>query len=232
MNHQTSSLLEICGQAPFIASASIDGKIQSLLVEHLRHKRGGCDKMPASTDEITTLIERSVASLDLYADLSEFGPNIEGITLFSYGCKPTVLISKTLTEASNDNRLRSTLGHEYGHVILHNPVFQRLAHARLGLEAYQVSIEGGFQRSRQPDHYESQAWKAAGALLMPIGYLKEVVRVTRAQFETFSPISFDSDEGNQVVSAVATAFEVSVPFARVRLLKSKLLATEAVPALF
>ena len=44
---------------------------------------------------------------------------VEGVTEFQVGKKPRVLINRQLSEGRNmENRLRTTLAHEYGHVHL------------------------------------------------------------------------------------------------------------------
>jgi hypothetical protein len=63
---------------------------------------------------------RFTESLDQFADLSAFGPKVEGLTLFQPSRKPKVKISARLAEDEyRQNRLRTTLAHEYGHVRFH-----------------------------------------------------------------------------------------------------------------
>ena len=46
------------------------------------------------------------------------------MTLFERGKRPRVLISRGLTEdPRREKRLRTTLGHELGHVILHSRLY-------------------------------------------------------------------------------------------------------------
>ncbi len=66
------------------------------------------------------LIERDAEDLDVYADLSIYGPDVEGVTEFKPGRKPAVKIASVLTEDERrENRLRTTLTHEWGHVHFH-----------------------------------------------------------------------------------------------------------------
>ena len=68
----------------------------------------------------TLLIERDAADLDIASDLSDDTYETFGVTLFHRGGKPTVKIARKLWEQrSHSNRLRITLAHEYGHVMLH-----------------------------------------------------------------------------------------------------------------
>src|SRR6185436_17780598 len=55
--------------------------------------------LPIPTDVLTKLIERDSQDLDLYADLSEEGNDVEGVTDFRPGSKPIVRISASLSTA-------------------------------------------------------------------------------------------------------------------------------------
>jgi hypothetical protein len=81
----------------------------------------GTIRFPLSTDDLTVMIERDTSSLDLYADLSGEGVDVEGLTDFFKNKKPAVKVSKNLSaDESLSGRLRTTLTHEYGHVKFHN----------------------------------------------------------------------------------------------------------------
>ena len=83
---------------------------------------------PVSTDKLTIVIEKYVDDLDLYANLrEEFGDkNIEGVTIFFPFKKPIIKISEDLQSVQyKENRLRTTLLHELGHVVIHDPLWQR-----------------------------------------------------------------------------------------------------------
>lgn len=81
----------------------------------------GKAEFPITTEDITVLIEQKVSDLDQYADLSAYGANVEGVTEFSRRGKPKVLISESVHRY--ENRLRTTLTHEYRHVELHAYLF-------------------------------------------------------------------------------------------------------------
>src|SRR4051812_7822660 len=95
-------------------------------------ERSGGIVLPIPTDALTKLIERDAADLDLYADLSSAGSagsDVEGVTTFIRGEKPRVHIAAELSEQERlVHRLRTTLTHEYGHVWLHNPLWQPRVH--------------------------------------------------------------------------------------------------------
>jgi len=65
-----------------------------------------------STDALMVLIERHAADLDLYADLSAEGADVEAVTDFVPGERPRVRISARLSESPRrEHRLRTTLAH-------------------------------------------------------------------------------------------------------------------------
>src|SRR6266446_3462826 len=89
-------------------------------ISDLQKRRHGEVRTPVSTDDLTAFIEERTRDLDLYADLSDEGADIEGKTVFEPGELPTVLISKRLSEdPAREHRYRTTLAHEAGHVLLH-----------------------------------------------------------------------------------------------------------------
>jgi hypothetical protein len=70
--------------------------------------------LPIPTDALTKLIERYAADLDLYADLSAEGRDVEGVTDFYLDEKPRVRIARGLSEQEwRENRLRTTLTHGF-----------------------------------------------------------------------------------------------------------------------
>lgn len=198
---------------PYYAEAELDAECESLAIGLLRARRGDCT-FPITTDDLTVLIEKEADELDLYADFSGEEANVEGVTEFRAGKKPRVLINRQLSEAANENRLRTTLAHEYGHVHFHG-FLHSLADANLSL----------FEHAREPliikskretiehmpaasDWMEWQAWYACGAILMPRTALTQVVRSFYA----------DGEGGDEALLChVAAHFQVSRDAARVRL---------------
>lgn len=81
-------------------------------------------RFPVSTDDLTKLIERETEDLDLYASAEELGAGDEGVTEFRHGRKPSVKINVSLyKDVRRENRLRTTLTHEFGHVRVHSYLF-------------------------------------------------------------------------------------------------------------
>jgi hypothetical protein len=116
-------------ERPHYDPAELDTMFEKIVVDFLRQKHGKAT-FPLTTEDITVLIEQKVSDLDQYADLSAYGANVEGVTEFSRHGKPKVLISESVHRY--ENRLRTTLTHEYGHVELHAYLFAT-EQRRLGL---------------------------------------------------------------------------------------------------
>ncbi|MFC1953122.1 hypothetical protein ACFLWR_03220 [Chloroflexota bacterium] len=77
------------------------------------------------------MIEQDTSDLDLYADLSIEGGDVEGLTDFFRSKKPAVKIAQELSlDSGKFNRLRTTLAHEYGHVRFHTFLWDINSHRR------------------------------------------------------------------------------------------------------
>jgi len=114
-------------ERPHYEPKELDQECESLICGFLKGKYGSAI-FPVSTDDLATLIEQEAEDLDLYADLSMYGENVEGVTIFIPGGKPEVKIAKELSEDSRrENRLRTTLTHEFGHVHFHSYLFEPAA---------------------------------------------------------------------------------------------------------
>ena len=112
------------------------------------------------------MIEAEADDLDMYADLPE---EQDGYTDFFFDRKPRVKISARLSDPRYENRLRFTLGHEYGHVWFHAPLWRKSAHEPDSRPAdpcwtcHRETIEAAAEN----DWMEFQAGYIGGALLMP-----------------------------------------------------------------
>src|SRR5579885_3629643 len=78
------------------------------ITSFLKERYGKVD-FPVSTGDLTVMIERAVDDLDSACDLEA---NVDGLTDFFPKRKPQVKISRQLQNV--ENRLRTTLTHEYG----------------------------------------------------------------------------------------------------------------------
>jgi len=104
---------------PYYSQDELDNECERIVSEFLIGRYGkGC--FPLSTDELSLMIERETSDLDLYADLSGEGEDVEGLTTFFSSKKPAVKIAQELTlDDAKSLRLRETMAHEYGHVKFH-----------------------------------------------------------------------------------------------------------------
>jgi hypothetical protein len=196
--------------------------------------RHGHVEFPIATDDLTVLIEQAGAALDLYADLSAYEGMVHGFTEFAPGHKPLVRISQQLSENLRyENRLRTMLTHEWGHVWFHRALWE--ARWRLG------QLFGGSHRvaylcqhatmigAPKTDWAEWQAGYVSGALLMPVGALRAVIRrFLERERRLRGPFPVSSPAGRTLIHDVAAAFAVSADAARVRLLQRDVLMEEEV----
>jgi Zn-dependent peptidase ImmA (M78 family) len=108
------------GWRPFYESAELDAECEQIVTDFLIQKYGAI-RFPLTTDDLSVMLERDTSDLDLFADLSLDGEDVEGTTDFFPHKKPVVKIAQELSlDSARYLRLRTTLAHEYGHVRFHN----------------------------------------------------------------------------------------------------------------
>ncbi len=104
---------------PYYEAEELDAECEKMVAAFLEAKYRA-RRFPISTDDLTVMVEQDTSDLDLYADLSREGEDVEGLTDFFARKKPAVRISQQLsTDPARNQRLRTTLAHEYGHVHFH-----------------------------------------------------------------------------------------------------------------
>lgn len=104
---------------PHYDRAELDSECERMVSRFLE-QRHGKSAFPISTDDLTVMIEQDTSDLDLYADLSGEGEDVEGLTDFFLHRRPAVKLAQELSlDSRRLNRLRTTLAHEYGHVKFH-----------------------------------------------------------------------------------------------------------------
>ncbi|HVM21769.1 MAG TPA: hypothetical protein VM308_00515 [Sphingomicrobium sp.] len=222
---------------PHFRPAELDRECESAIVEFLTSVHGNV-KFPVSTDDLTKLIERDTDDLDLFADLSNYGATVEGLTEFRPGHRPNVKISSSLADdPRRENRLRTTLTHEWGHVRFHaylweleaptGGLFRRKADANR-----QICKRDTILDARQTDWMEWQAGYVCGAILMPASRVRNLVTAYFEAEGIYNCAPPGSLHANHLIGAVAHAFAVSEDAARIRLLKLGLLGAAAAPSLF
>jgi hypothetical protein len=207
---------------PYYAEHEIDTHCEDIVSRFLSDV-GRPSAYPMSTDDLTILIERDVSELDLYSNLSDEGRNVEGVTEFHRKKKPSVRIAGYLSaQPSRENRLRSTLAHEYGHVIFHNFLWtldKSGPPSNAGSWRSPRCRRAKIMAAPQTDWIEWQAGYAGGALLMPVGPVRELVATSFAEWDVGRSVEFGSDHHFDLIDRVAAGFAVSRDAAGLRLLK-------------
>jgi hypothetical protein len=207
------------GQRPYYEGDELDRDCEHIVREFMARSCGGI-VFPIPTDVLTKLIERDADYLDLYADLSGEGPNVEGVTEFRPGWKPRVLISMELTEDERrEHRLRTTLTHEYGHVKFHNCLWGLQASFLAPPQTKTVCKRDTILDAPTGDWMEWQAGYVCGAILMPKGEVERVVGdYFKKQGQTASR-SLDVLDATDIQWELTQHFNVSMEATRVRLAK-------------
>jgi IrrE N-terminal-like domain len=211
-------------QRPHYESSELDRECEKIVVAFLKQRYGEV-KYPISTDDLTGLIEAEADDLDHYADLSEYGSGVEGVTVFQPGGKPIVKIAATLSDDNRENRRRTTLTHEYGHVRFHSYLFDTalgsmdlFASDKPVTDRVQVCKRDTMLDARSSDWMEWQAGHVCGAILMPAGALREVIKEKFAQ-QIATGQAIAGPLASTMIEEVQGRFQVSQEAARVRLLR-------------
>lgn len=207
---------------PHFKPEEIDRECEALTAGFLLKHRGKVE-YPLSTNDLTVLIEQNVRELDVYADLSADGEDVEGVTRFIIGNRPVIEISEPLsTNQRRENRFRTTMAHELGHARLHDPLFQAafssgdlFEHAR---EARIVCKRETILDAPQRDWMEWQASYASGAYLMPRSALRDLLK-PHIEHQGMPPYNASEPIADTLISAVVNGFQVSRDAARTRLSK-------------
>lgn len=216
---------------PHYQPDAIDAQCERLVQKFLAKKYGKVE-FPLKTDDITVMIEER-ADLDSCVDLSEEEGEVEGVTEFKPGHRPLVKISDRLSAPHMENRLRTTLTHEFGHVYFHHFMFETQAQTGSlfpGMQRGHTNKcnRANIERAPETDWMEWQAGYACGAILMPAGALVETVQAFRAENRLpYSELVMGSDAGGRLINVVSATFQTSKDAARVRLLKKGLITEVA-----
>jgi hypothetical protein len=229
-------------ERPHYEAAELDRECEKIICAFLKDRHGVAE-FPVSTDDLASLIETEAEDLDLYADLSEYGPNVEGVTIFVPGGKPKVRIAAVLSEdPSRENRLRTTLTHEFGHVHFHGYLFDRPTKsvelfARTSStcattskpDVTQVCKRDTMIEAQSSDWMEWQAGHVCGAILMPASRVRRLARERLDEKLEGGSVNETTAKGVAVLDAVQSSFQVSRDAARVRLLRLNILTVAAAP---
>lgn len=217
---------------PHYQPEAIDAQCERLVQKFLMKKYGKVE-FPFRTEDITILIEER-ADLDSCVDLSHEEGEVEGVTEFRVGQRPLVSISDRLGAPNMENRLRTTLTHEFGHVYLHHFMFETVAQTGSLFPTAQKPQankcnRASIDRAPETDWMEWQAGYACGAILMPATALVETAQAFRAANRLpFANLAVNSDVGQRLIALVASTFQTSREAARIRLLKKDILTEGSV----
>ena len=209
-------------ERPHYEPQELDYECERIISDFLRDRYGRVI-FPISTDDLTVLIEKDVASLDIYCDMSVEGDDVEGVTDFFPSGKPAVRIDYRLSEDNRrENRLRTTLTHEFGHVRFHQFLWAVKAQQKTLFKSHvderspQCRREGILGASAV-DWMEWQAGYASGVFLMPITPLKKLVADFLRSTRIYGSLSPSDEVALQLGGRVQQEFQVSLEAARVRL---------------
>lgn len=223
----------------YYEQSELDFECEDVISNFLLSRYGKVN-YPIHTDDLTVLIEQRVSDFDMYADLSNEGPGIEGVTCFIENSKPSVKISKTLSENNRENRLRTTITHELGHVHFHLPLISiefdspKLPFLDEPINKSTTIVTNKCNRdsiltATQVDWVEWQAGYASGAFLMPITPLRQLIQNYFLSNNLPSKIWANSIEGKDIIHCTQELFQVSEDASRIRLLKLGYLTEELPP---
>jgi hypothetical protein len=222
---------------PHYDPRELDQECEEAITDFMKKSCGGFS-LPIPTDVLTSLIERDAEDLDLYADLTTEGSDVEGVTNFYPGKRPCVRIAALLSEQRSENRLRTTLTHEWGHVRFHDFLWQAEAlnpsmHAQLAAQPCPKCKRDRIFGAPEVDWMEWQAGYVCGAVLMPVSQIRAVVETFCDARNLYTPLVQNSTAATALIGVVVNTFSVSGDAARVRLSKLGYLnATDLGPTLF
>lgn len=212
---------------PHYLPEDLDAECERVIRTFLQEKYGNIE-FPVKTDDLTLLIEQK-ANLDSFANLSGEEGDVEGVTEFALGKRPVVRIASSLQAPYLENRLRTTLTHEFGHVHFHQFMFEVETRPRSLFGDDGKTVANKCKRENivgasETDWMEWQAGYVCGAILMPVGPLIDTVRDFRkANGLTLANLALNSEVGKRLIATVAARFQTSHDAARVRLLKKRIL---------
>ena len=204
----------------FFKAEVLDELCERKIAEFMNQHCGGF-KLPIPTSAIIRMIAAEADELELHADLAE---GVDGYTDFFADRKPNVKISARLSATRYQNRFRFTLGHEYGHVWFHAPLWRKSKEdpTRPAAPCW-ICHRDTISSAPERDWMEYQADHLGGALLMPRSDLVEWAGEIAMREGRNPPLRADSESGRALIERVRTRCQVSGQAARVRLLRLGLL---------
>jgi Zn-dependent peptidase ImmA (M78 family) len=205
----------------YFKTEELDERCEQIVADFMRRHSGGY-RLPIPTDDIIRMIEAEADDLDMYANLPE---GQDGYTDFFFDQRPRVKISARLSDPRYENRLRFTLGHEYGHVWFHAPLWRKGAQepdSRPADPCWTCHREN-IETAAENDWMEFQAGYIGGALLMPKSGLSIMAGEIEMREGGKPPLRVDSELGRAAIERTMRRCQVSEQAARVRLFRLGLL---------
>lgn len=198
----------------------LDELCERKTAEFMNQHCGGF-KLPIPTSAIIRMIVAEAEELELHADLAQ---GVDGYTDFFPDRKPKVKISERLSATRYENRFRFTLGHEYGHVWFHAPLWRKSKDdPTRPVTPCWTCHRDTIGSAPAKDWMEYQADHLGGALLMPRSDLVEWAGEIAMRERKKPPLRGDSELGRALIERVRRRCRVSDQAARVRLLRLSLL---------
>lgn len=219
-------------ERPHFTEDELDVECEQIISSFLRDLHGTVS-YPVATDDLTKLIESRAEDLDLFADLSALGEDVEGLTEFRSGEKPRVKISGLLSDnPRRENRLRTTLTHEFSHVHFHSYLWDSVARQSCLFATGQYDQPLTCKRETilaaiKTDWMEWQAGYACGALLMPSTAVKRLVADFFKDHGICVAVTPGSTHGRNLIRSMAETFRVSEEAVSVRLSRLSFLSSSA-----
>ncbi len=207
----------------YLKTDVLDKRCEGIMREFMNRRSGGY-RLPIPTDELIRLLEERADKVDTYADLPE---GIHGQTSLFYDRRPVVKIVESIYKTHSDHRVRTTAGHEFGHVWLHGPLW-REAGARRAAGAGPVwnCYRDNIINAPKNDWTEWQAGWVSGAVLMPASALRTWSVEYARKFGVHPPFPAKSPAGSGLINFVVERCDVSIIAAIVRLCKLRLLVED------
>ncbi len=209
-------------ERPFYKPEELDRECEHIVSKFLRKRRGSVT-FPISTDDLQVLIEEEGADLDSSVDLSKYGEDVEGVAIFYPDRGPEVKISDRLAnDPRRENRLRTTLAHEFGHVRFHRHLWaDKLAtgnlFAKRETDNTAICKRDHILNARQSDWMEWQAGYISGAILMPASAIRALVKEYCEPQRLFGAVDMGSEHARILIQSVKLEYQVSEEAARIRL---------------
>lgn len=201
---------------PFYSHNYIESRAEEVLKRYA-DASGTSVTYPLDDDTLETLVDFLTETFDQSADTSSYGLDIDGFTVFKRNEKPSVVLNQDLSDPRYRARRRFTIAHELGHVVLHQPLYDR-DDKQLDLLVQEEPVPVYCAKrdiDRSVDWCEWQAGYFAGALLMPKRLVHE--RLHKEDAALLDPARLGSAAAERVAHTASRLFDISYDAARVRL---------------